>query len=281
MGTSFEVAKSKSRIAIEFHKNVCKLVWTHLSCIDKTSIPHIEIEMKFGVITDKKTHRRIIVPRNNPSIVQNRTSRLISNVSKKTFTSFQESFLLQPNNPSKSTPRVVQQIHTHTKDSIYNCKSISKSDKLASWRCSENLKSKELKGTYVKKIRIKDFLIHYPHSLLDAKISISLEVPQHAASAVFKDHPSILQRFKNRSTFCFSNKVPLHLDLTKVTTKRSGSSRRSTSHEVEIEMDPIFKEAVIAKDKEKFSEYMFLFLNTSDLIRKAGECMDIVVTQEC
>ncbi|AJS63788.1 Ctl1p [Saccharomyces cerevisiae YJM248] len=267
-GPSFEKAGNNLRISTEFHKHVCKVAWKHLACVDKPSIPHIEIEMKFGIIADKRTHHRI-VPYNKPFIVQNRNGRLISNVSEKTFSNFQELLHLKSNNISKRL-RTVKQVQTHTKDSIYNCNNVSKVAKLTSWRCSENLRDKEVKLTFIKKIRVKDFLIRYPQSSLDAKISISLEVPEYEKSAAFRNH-SILQRVKNRYSYSFNDKVPLHLDLTKVTTTRRGSSRQSTTHEVEVEMDPIFKQTIFANDKEKFNEYMCLFLNTSDLIRKAAE----------
>ncbi|CAI1644429.1 hypothetical protein SEUBUCD646_0M03170 [Saccharomyces eubayanus] len=261
----FKTAKN-SRILMEFHEDVCKLVWTHLAHIRKPSIAHIEIEMKFGIITDKKTRRRIIHS-NKPSVVQNCRGRLVSNVSSEMFLKFQDFLPLNPNSMDTTALNTVQQTHTYTKDSIYSVNDLSKTDRLASWRCSEDLKNKGSKRTFIKKTRVKDFLIHYPHSSLDAKISISLEIPQIETLAVFRSN-SVLQRYKDRSTYRFGNEIPLHLDMTRVITKRSGSSHQSTTHEVEIEMDPVFKKTVSTNDKESFDEYMNSFLHTSDLIRE-------------
>ncbi|CAI4048575.1 polynucleotide 5'-phosphatase SKDI_13G3100 [Saccharomyces kudriavzevii IFO 1802] len=254
----------------KFHKHVCKLVWTHLTRIRKDSIPHIEIEIKFGMITDKKTHRRI-AHRSKPSIVQGSNGRLVSNVSGKTFSRFQELLCSKPVNTKIGSLSAVRRAQTYTKDTIYNVKNVPKADRLASWRCSEDLKSKESKSTYIKKIRVKDLLLHYPQSSLDAKVSISIEVPQYEISA-FLGNDSVLQRFKERSTYCFDDKmIPLHLDLTKVTTKRNGLSHQFTTREVEVEMNPIFKDTIFANDEEKFDDYMNLFLHTSNLICKAAE----------
>lgn len=271
----YKTTRNNSRGATEFHKHVCKLAWKYLACIDKSSISHIEIEMKFGVITDKRTHRRM-TPHNKPFIVQNRNGRLVSNVPEQMFSSFQELLRSKSENPSKCAPRVVKQVQKYTKDSIYNCNNASKVGKLTSWRCSEDLRNKELKLTYIKKVRVKDFLIRYPQSSLDAKISISLEVPEYETSAAFRNG-FILQRTKSRSTYTFNDKMPLHLDLTKVTTTRR-NSHQYTSHEVEVEMDPIFKETISANDREKFNEYMCSFLNASDLIREAAERDNMLTT---
>ena len=258
-----------SRILKELHKDVCKLVWTHLAHISKPSIAHIEIEMKFGIITDKKTHRRITHP-NKPSIVQNCRGRLVSNVSSEMFLKFQNHLPSNPNSADITALSAVQQTHTYTEDSIYSANDLSTTDRLASWRCSEDLKNKGSKRTYIKKARVKDFLIHYPHSSLDAKISISLEIPQVETLPVFRSNP-VLQRYKDRSTYRFGKEIPLHLDMTRVITKRNGSSHQSTTHEVEVEMDPVFKKTVSTNDKERFNEYMNSFLRTSDLIRERLE----------
>ncbi|EJS44201.1 ctl1p [Saccharomyces arboricola H-6] len=263
----FKAAKHP-KIVKNFDKHVCKLIWAHLAHIEKPSVPHIEIEMKFGTITDKTTHRRMAC-RNKPSTIQNSNGRLVSKVSKKTFLRFQELFCPKPESTIKNTFSAVEQIQTYTKDSVYNAKNRSKAEKLTSWRCSEDLKSKESERNYIKKIRVKDFLIHYPHSPLDAKISISLEIPQCGTSAPFQ-HSPILRRFKNRSSYSFGNRIPLHLDLTEVSTEKINSSHRSTTYEVEVEMDTIFKKAILTNDEEKFGEYMNSFLHTGDLIRKAA-----------
>lgn len=73
----------------------------------------------------------------------------------------------------------------------------------------EDLRNKELKLTYIKKVRVKDFLIRYPQSSLDAKISISLEVPEYETSAAFRNG-FILQRTKSRSTYTFNDKMPFY-----------------------------------------------------------------------
>jgi len=231
----------------------------------------VEVEAKIGVLRDKMSGRRLVLPVLVETILvpESFDIRFESNMSKNTHKHYNE--LLnqlkisssQPGHPSSP----LEYAHRYLIDSFYP------SDTREKIRVTRDERTGELVEC-VRKIRLKDLNIFSPKRAADWRISVNLEVPVPQPSGT----PTHTRR-KDRISYSHEE---FSIDLTQVTSTASGGGAPEVLHELELEISrPSLLLSTAMKrgdlnvpehERSAFDELIRAFVNNARiLVRNAGD----------
>lgn len=232
----------------DFNKLVTEWIWANIEGIkqDYVDVPnveeHVEVELKFGNIWDKVKDCRIQLPVNTECIVAT------DYVNQECF--FKSGITLENYNNTKNyMTKIIQEAaeqqkqgrgHASNKFVVENSHVLDliasdarRNDKPISGRVSLDVKTKR-KTNSISKQRISDLFLHFPNTLFDLRLSMSLELPNElndAAFEVFKKRVST-EREKERTSY-IHQATATRIDLTKIKEKNN----RVPKYELELEIN--------------------------------------------
>lgn len=234
----------------------------------------VEVEAKIGVLKDKGTGRRIVLPVLVETILtpQEIDCRFESNMSASQHKHFNKllnelrTASSQPGHPS--TPLAYD--HLHLVDSFYSSEGSGDRDKI---RVTRNEKTNEVIES-LRKVRLGNLDIYSPKRAADWRISVNVEVPVK--------HPIGTATFKRRKDRMSYSHEEFRIDLTQVTSQAAQSQQPEILHELELELArPALLLATAAKrndenvtehERSAFDELIRAFVNNARiLVRNAGE----------
>lgn len=233
----------------DFNKLVTEWIWANVEGVkqDYLDVPNveefIELELKLGNIWDKVKDSRIQLPINTECVVAT------DYVNQECF--FKPGITLENYNDTKTfMTKIMQEAaeqqnksrnnNTNNKFVVENSHVIDliasdsrRNDKPISGRVSLDIKTKR-KTNSISKQRISDLYLHFPNTLFDLRLSLSLELPNElndAAFEIFKKRVS-LEREKERISY-IHQATSTRIDLTKVREKNN----RVPKYELELEIN--------------------------------------------
>lgn len=232
----------------DFNKLVTEWIWANVEGVkqDYVDIPnvedYIEIESKLGNIWDKVKDRRIQLPVNTECVVAT------DYVNQECF--FKPGITLENFNDTKSfMSKLIQEAteklqqgkgdpnnkfiieNSHVVDLIAS--DSRRNDKPISGRVSLDIKTKR-KTNSISKQRISDLYLHFPNTLFDLRMTLSVELPKElndAAFEIFKKRVT-MEREKERISY-IHRATSTRIDLTKVREKNN----RIPKYELELELN--------------------------------------------
>lgn len=232
----------------DFNKLVTEWIWANVEGVkqDYVDIPnvedYIEIESKLGNIWDKVKDRRIQLPVNTECVVAT------DYVNQECF--FKPGITLENFNDTKSfMSKLIQEAteklqqgkgdpnnkfiieNSHVVDLIAS--DSRRNDKPISGRVSLDTKTKR-KTNSISKQRISDLYLHFPNTLFDLRMTLSVELPKElndAAFEIFKKRVT-MEREKERISY-IHRATSTRIDLTKVREKNN----RIPKYELELELN--------------------------------------------
>jgi polynucleotide 5'-triphosphatase len=232
----------------DFNKLVTEWIWANVEGVkqDYLDVPnaedYIELELKLGNVWDKVKDTRIQLPINTECVVATdyvnqecffKPGITIENYNDtKTFMSkiMQEALEQQQQGRGNINNKFVIE-NSHVIDLIAS--DSRRNDKPISGRVSLDMKTKR-KTNSITKQRISDLYLHFPNTLFDLRLSLSLELPNElndAAFEVFKKRVS-MEREKERISYIHQPTFT-RIDLTKVREKNN----RVPKYELELEIN--------------------------------------------
>lgn len=232
----------------DFNKLVTEWIWANVEGVkqDYLDVPnvqeYIEIELKLGNIWDKVRDARIQLPVNTECVVAT------DYVNQECF--FKPGITLQNFNDTKTFMNKLikeaaeqqQQGRGHANNKYITESShvldliasdSRRNDKPISGRVSIDVKTKR-KTNNITKQRISDLYLHFPNTLFDLRLSLSVELPNElndAAFEIFKKRVT-MEREKERISYIHQATFT-KVDLTKVKEKNN----RVPKYELELEIN--------------------------------------------
>lgn len=266
----------------DFNKLVTEWIWANVEGVrqDYLDVPniddYIEIECKLGNIWDKVKDRRIQLPVNTECVVAtdyvtqecffkpgitlqnyNDTKAYISKL-------IQETTEQQQQGKGDSSNKFIIE-NSHVVDLIAS--DSRRMDKPISGRVSLDIKTKR-KTNSISKQRISDLYLHFPNTLFDLRLSLSVELPKElndAAFEVFKKRVT-LEREKERISY-IHHATFTRIDLTKVREKNN----RIPKYELELEINtPALLESMrtVMEDPLYYIDLVQAFLDNGRIITR-------------
>ena len=266
----------------DFNKLVTEWIWANVEGVkqDYLDIPnveeYIEIESRLGNIWDKVKDRRIQLPVNTECVVAT------DYVNQECF--FKPGITLENYNDTKSfisklTQEAAEQQqqgkgdpsnkfiieNSHVVDLIAS--DSRRGDKPISGRVSLDIKTKR-KTNSISKQRISDLYLHFPNTLFDVRMSLSVELPKElndAAFEIFKKRVT-MEREKERVSY-IHQATSTRIDLTKVREKNN----RIPKYELELEINtPALLRSMrnVMDDPLYYMDLVQAFLDNSKIITR-------------
>ncbi|GAV27373.1 hypothetical protein PMKS-000838 [Pichia membranifaciens] len=266
----------------DFNKLVTEWIWANVEGVkqDYLDIPnveeYIEIESKLGNIWDKVKDRRIQLPVNTECVVAT------DYVNQECF--FKPGITLENYNDTKSfISKLIQEAaeqqqqgkgdpsnkfiieNSHVVDLIAS--DSRRGDKPISGRVSLDIKTKR-KTNSISKQRISDLYLHFPNTLFDVRMSLSVELPKElndAAFEIFKKRVT-MEREKERVSY-IHQATSTRIDLTKVREKNN----RIPKYELELEINtPALLRSMrnVMEDPLYYMDLVQAFLDNSKIITR-------------
>lgn len=211
-------------------RKITEWVYSHLSQLSDDDRKSVEIELKFGLLVDRNTEKRLDLPVVTETMVRPDFAR--SNTFFKASMSDEQfgrinTFLDDLVNPQKKSNALAPQLNrtnTKTKDVIYEGRGAEKIR--LTFDEHEQLVAK------ITKRRVNDIVIYSPGDLVDIRVSISVE----------KDHPGQISQQQRPSKVRNKNRLSyvtrgVQIDLTSVISPGSGRQATVASKELELELD--------------------------------------------
>lgn len=232
----------------DFNKLVTEWIWANIEGIkqDYSDVPNvencIELELKFGNVWDKVKDSRIQLPINTECVVAtdyvNQECFFKPGITVENFNDtkaymnklIQEALESQQQGRGNANNKFVLE-NSHVVDLIAS--DSRRNDKPISGRVSLDIKTKR-KTNSITKQRISDLYLHFPNTLFDLRLTLSVELPNElndAAFEIFKKRVT-MEREKERISYIHQATFT-RIDLTKVREKNS----RVPKYELELEIN--------------------------------------------
>lgn len=267
-------------------RRIAEWIYANFVEVTEENRKHIELELKFGTIMDKKLDNRINILVSTECIFTDVSSIYFeSGIHQVGFTdvlkyfeelerNYQEDLKNQPNHSNKPR-RKFNTLESDITDLMYFVTNRNEQPKQI--RISKDNALNPPRYTAINKQRISDLYIHNPSSMYDLRLSLSLEnpVPNEEIDPIMKKSKPINTRIKRRSTFGHKPTVTT-FDLTRVSTPRelknttTGKKVTETENTFEVELEIDVPELFNGFDQFKnginsirFEELVEIFVNNA------------------
>lgn len=261
-------------------RTVAEWVYANFTEIPNDQRKNVELEIKFGLIVDKRSGRRIDISVASECVFTDRANthfdmgvhevgwRAMSDFLDELERKFQEDARKAP----QKTKHKFSRLESDVTDQFYEIKERNAQPK--SIRVSTDTLLK--RQWAIHKQRLSDLYIHNPLCMHDLRLSLLYEhpVPETNIESIVSKNQQVLIRLKKRTSW-FHRPTVTTFDLTKVQTPRELKNMKGkkivdqdTTHEVELEMDcpelfagyDLFKTGA---DTIRFEELVEVFLNNA------------------
>lgn len=248
-------------------KSVQDWVYATIYSISPDMRPLIEMEMKFGLILDRKTPDRISPPISSQAIFTELDAHMTPNIESPVFEELIK-YLRGISEVSENSGKF-SIIESHTKDSLYRVGVATQRPRFL--RMSTDINTGRV-AQFIEKRKVAHLLLFSPKDSYDVKISINLEIPVSDTEPPekYKDQTPMSERGKQRVSFIHNDSCT-RIDVTKVENQRGRSSSAELTHEVELEINtPALLGAFndITTDSKVYASVIRTFLNNGTLIRR-------------
>lgn len=264
-------------------RRIAEWIYANFVEVTEENRKHIELELKFGTIMDRKTSNRINILVSTECIYTDVSSIYFeSGVHEVGFTdvikyldelerNYQEDLKNHPNKPR----RKFNTLESDVTDSIYYVRNRNEQPK--SIRISKDNALSPPRHTAINKQRISDLYIHNPSSMYDLRLSLSLENPVSDGEIehIMKKSKPNMTRMKKRNSYSHRPTVTT-FDLTRVSTPRELKNtstgkkvvENENTFEVELEIDVPelfngFDQFKNGTNSIRFEELVEIFVNNA------------------
>ncbi|QLQ79750.1 hypothetical protein HG537_0C03990 [Torulaspora globosa] len=249
-------------------KSVQDWVYATIYSISPDLRPLIEMEMKFGVIMDRKTPDRINPPVSSQAVYTELDAHMTPNIEQPVFDELKK-YLRGISEVNENSGKF-SIIESQTKDSLYRVGVATQRPRFL--RMSTDMNTGRV-AQFIEKRKIAHLLLFSPKDSYDVKLSINLEipVPDTEPPEKYKDQTPMSERLKQRISFIHNDSCT-RIDVTKVSNQSNGrNSAPEITHEIELEINtPALLSAFddIATDSKVYASVIRTFLNNGTLIRR-------------
>lgn len=249
-------------------KSVQDWVYATIYSIPPDLRPLIEMEMKFGVIMDRKSPDRISPPISSQAVYTELDAHMTPNIEPPVFEELKK-YLRGISEVSENSGKF-SIIESQTRDSLYRVGVATQRPRFL--RMSTDVNTGRV-AQFIEKRKVAHLLLFSPKDSYDVKISINLEIPVSDTEPPekYKDQTPMSERGKQRVSFIHNDSCT-RIDVTKVENQRNGRAGNSeVTHEIELEINtPALLSAFndITTDSKVYASVIRTFLNNGTLIRR-------------
>lgn len=249
-------------------KSVQDWVYATIYSISPDLRPLIEMEMKFGLIMDRKTPDRINPPVSSQAVYTELDAHMTPNIEQPVFEELKK-YMRGISEVNENSGKF-SIIESQTTDSLYRVGVATQRPRFL--RMSTDMNTGRV-AQFIEKRKIAHLLLFSPKDSYDVKISINLEipVPETEPPEKYKDQTPLSERGKQRVSFIHNDSCT-RIDVTKVEKRSNGrNSPPDVTHEIELEINtPALLSAFddIATDSKVYASVIRTFLNNGTLIRR-------------
>lgn len=235
-------------------RTISNWIYSLIDRLDQAEFRELEIEMKFGVIKDKQTGKRIGLPVMTETLVRPDFGKDATyfeaslddeafnkaNIFLKNFVNETQKRQPIPDNsfrtgpPASGKPDIRLLPRTHTRDLFFKVESMRSKDP-EKVRLSLDNAGKEV--AQIVKNNLGSLMIFIPSDLFDVRISVNMETPHRGEIPLkLRANPRMI-RDKERESFITQG---IQVDMTRVTeitTKSMGDQVKHQTRELEMEID--------------------------------------------
>lgn len=268
-------------------RTIAQWIYANFVEIPDENRKHIELELKFGTIMDKRAGQRIDINVSTECVYTNTNDTYfdmgVHEVGWKEMclfldeleTSYQDELKRNPS-PSKAK-RKFSSLETDVTDNFYQISNRNEVPK--SIRISRDNALNPPRYVGINKQRLLDLYIHNPSSMYDLRLSLSLEspLPDSSVEPIVKRQQPSLTRVKKRNSWSHRPTVTT-FDLTRVFVPRELKNKagktvveQEQSYEAELEVDTGelfagFDKVKDGSDNVRFEELVEIFLNNARVL---------------
>lgn len=248
-------------------KSVQDWVYATIYSIPPDLRPLIEMEMKFGLIMDRKTPDRISPPISSQAVYTELDAHMTPNIEAPVFEELKK-YLRGISEVSENSGKF-SIIESQTRDSLYRVGVATQRPRFL--RMSTDINTGRV-AQFIEKRKVAHLLLFSPKDSYDVKISINLEIPVSDTEPPekYKDQTPMSERGKQRVSFIHNDSCT-RIDVTKVENQRNGRGNSEVTHEIELEINtPALLSAFndITSDSKVYASVIRTFLNNGTLIRR-------------
>lgn len=248
-------------------KSVQDWVYATIYSIPPDLRPLIEMEMKFGLIMDRKTPDRISPPISSQAVYTELDAHMTPNIEAPVFEELKK-YLRGISEVSENSGKF-SIIESQTRDSLYRVGVATQRPRFL--RMSTDINTGRV-AQFIEKRKVAHLLLFSPKDSYDVKISINLEIPVSDTEPPekYKDQTPMSERGKQRVSFIHNDSCT-RIDVTKVENQRNGRGNPEVTHEIELEINtPALLSAFndITSDSKVYASVIRTFLNNGTLIRR-------------
>lgn len=248
----------------ELTKEVQKWMDKTIASICETYRSRLEVEMKYGIMIDPKTKKRIKLTTSVPTIYKGHI-KMKPNVDQQVFQEFKEymNFAYE----HRGVPSATQDSMYRVNIGFQKTRFLRKSVDMHTHTAEEIIEKKPVSSLF----------IHRPKDSYDMKLSINLELPILKKGILENCKKPISVRQKNRISY-FKDHSNCRIDITDVQRKmskpRSNDTRNGiveATREIEVELfapNLLLGWEVKKEEKFLFNQFVRIFLNTTNIIDK-------------
>ncbi|GAV51222.1 hypothetical protein ZYGR_0AD04050 [Zygosaccharomyces rouxii] len=243
-------------------KNVQDWIDTTIASVYEPYRSKIEVEMKYGIMIDPKTKKRVTLPTSIPTIYRGRV-KMKPNVDKEVFQEFKEymKFAYEGRGISSATQDSLYRVNIGFQKTRFLRKSI-------------DLQTRAVEEIIEKK-PVASLFIHRPKDSYDMKLSINLELPIVKKGILKNCKRPINIRQKHRISY-FKDHSDCRIDITDVQRKTNDTrvdngEKVETTREIEVEMfapDLLLGWEVKNEESFLFNQFVRILLNTTSTINE-------------
>lgn len=244
----------------------------------------LELELKFGTIIDKETGRRLDLGVSTECIYTRQSNVRfdmgVHEVGWKEMTTYLdelEKAFQEEKRKAGTKGRKFSTLDLDVTDQFFQITERNEQPKKV--RVSKDNTLTPPRYQAIEKKRISDLYIHNPMSMYDLRFLMLFEfpVPENSVEPILKKNKPSLTRMKKRNTYNHSPTIT-RFDFTKVNVPKilrnklgKTVTENDTSHEVELEMDPVeifrgFDKIRDGSDTIRFEELVEIFLNNARIL---------------
>ena len=272
-------------------RTIAEWIFANFRDILPQNRPFVELEVKFGTITDKRTLNRISIDVATDCVYTNHLEVYFEmEVAEPAFKEVQrylgelELKYQENGRGDRNRPRrKFSHLETDITDLFYQVERPKEPTKLI--RVSKDNSLSPARYLAIEKQRISDLFVHCPLSMYDLRLLLALEfpVPEQNIEAIITKGTPVLQREKKRSLWTHAPTV-LRIDLTRVLIPKDSRGQLgrkvveyTLNYEIEQEIDT--NEVFLAMDKFKAGEDAFRFEELVEIFLNNARVLNSVVTK--